>query len=200
MLGLIQNLLLRLVEERTGSQGRNAVLEGAGVPLSRLFRIGEDYPDVEFQRLLQSALRVTGLDEGRFLTAYAELFFRDARERWPAWFTSSPHSRSFIEKQCAIHNIFASGLGDQGARAAVADKFRVERHADRILTHYRSPNRLCGLYKALALRVVDYYGDSVEIMEHRCMHRGDEECEIELRWSSFKGGTDGVREPLLSQR
>jgi hypothetical protein len=49
---------------------------------------------------------------------------------------------------------------------------------DRIITHYRSPNRHCHLYISLAEEVLKLYAEEALIEELRCMKQGDEECEI----------------------
>jgi len=79
---------------------------------------------------------------------------------------------------------------DPDSRKAVVDKFRIERFDDKIVTHYRSPNKLCSLYKALARWMFSHYGDEALIEETKCMHRGDEECEIHVIWRNLKNVRD----------
>jgi hypothetical protein len=54
------------------------------------------------------------------------------------------------EMQPRIHNTFAVGLQGPEERNAVRDKFRLEKVGDELVVHYRSPNRLCEIYKAIA--------------------------------------------------
>ena len=54
MIGLIQKILLDLVEEKAGPEAVIAVKRAAGVPLDRIFRIGEVYSDTEWQNLLSA--------------------------------------------------------------------------------------------------------------------------------------------------
>jgi hypothetical protein len=187
MLGLIQKLLLDLVEERAGEQAVAEVLRLAGAPADRVFRIGEAYSDDEWQRLFRAACEVMHSSEAEIMDAYAEVFGRDALHRFPMWFRMSANSREFLERQATIHNVFASGVRDPGARKAVVDKFRIEKRPGEIVTHYRSPNRLCSLYKALARWMVRHYGDDATIEESKCMLRGDDECEIHVAWKRLGG-------------
>jgi hypothetical protein len=182
MIGLIQKLLLDLVEEKRGPEAVATVRERAGVPPDRVFRISEPYPDDEWQRLLGAAAEALGLDQEQTLEAYADVFARDALTRFAGWFETSRGAREMLERQVIIHNVFASGLRDPEARRAVADKFRIERQADRIVTHYRSANKLCAMYRALARWMLRHYGEEAVIEERRCMLRGDEECEIHVIW------------------
>jgi hypothetical protein len=120
------------------------------------------------------------------MDAYAEVFCRDALSRFPKWFEMSANSREFLERQVTIHNVFASGVRDPGARKAVADKFHIEKRPGEIVTHYRSPNRLCSMYKSLARWLFRHYGDEATIEEPKCMLRGDEECELHVVWRKLR--------------
>jgi hypothetical protein len=186
MIGLIQKLLLDLVEEKAGPEAVTAVKRAAGVPLDRVFRIGEVYSDTEWQNLLSAACRVLGANEDQVMELYADVFGRDALVRFSRWFEMSANSREFLERQITIHNVFASGVVDPNKRKAVVDKFRIETFDDKIVTHYRSPNKLCSLYKALARWMFSHYADEAVIEETKCMHRGDEECEIHVIWKNLK--------------
>jgi hypothetical protein len=185
MVGLIQKMLLDLVEEEGGAGAVSEVRRRAGVPADRIFRIGEVYPDEEWQRLLCAAREVLHYSEAEAMDAYAEVFGRDALARFPMWFDMSANSREFLERQITIHNVFASGVRDPEARKAVVDKFRIEKLPDEIVTHYRSPNRLCALYKSLARWMFRHYGDEAVIDEQKCMLRGDDECEIHVIWKKL---------------
>jgi Haem-NO-binding len=187
MIGLIQKVLLDLVEERAGVDAVSAVRLSAGVPPDRVFRIGEVFSDDEWQRLLRAACDVLHCNETEAMDAYAEVFGRDALTRFPKWFEMSANSREFLERQIVIHNVFASGVRDPEARKAVVDKFRIETHNGEIVTHYRSPNRLCSLYKSLARWMFRHYGDEAILEEPKCMARGDDECEIHVIWRELRG-------------
>ena len=183
MIGLIQKVLLDLVEK---AGGREAVLEvkrRAEVPADKSFRLDVAYSDDEFRRLFAATCDVLRVTPQQACVAYADAFGRDALVRFPAWFAMCKTGRQFLEKQPLIHNAFATGLADPAARKAVTDKFQVTSLGDELVTRYRSPNRLCALYKALAQWMLDHYGDRATIDEPRCLLRGDDECEIRLRWA-----------------
>ncbi len=184
MVGLIQKVCIDVVEKLGGAEAVLRVRERAGLPSDRLFRLGEVYADDECQRLFQASAEVLGLSEAEFLNAYADRFGRDAQKRFSRWFDLAQNSRQFLEFQTTIHNTFASGVVDPQARQAVKDKFVVEKIDQRnIITHYRSPNKFCKLYRALGSWMADYYGDEIEFEEPKCLHRNDEECEIHVKWT-----------------
>ena len=184
MIGLIQKVALDVVEQLGGVTALERVRERAALPSDRLYRLGDAYPDDECQRLFQAAIEILELTEDAFLNSYADRFGRDVQRRFGKWFDLAQNSRQFLEFQTTIHNTFASGVVDPAARQAVKDKFNVETIDSRnIITHYRSPNRLCKLYRALGQWMAGYYGDQIEFEDPQCQLRGDDECEIHVRWT-----------------
>ena len=199
MIGLIQKILLDLVEERAGPAAVLEVKKSAGVPPERIFRLGEVYSDAEWQNLFSAACRVLDANEEQVMELYADVFGRDALTRFSKWFEMSANSREFLERQITIHNVFASGVLDPHSRKAVVDKFRIETFDDKIVTHYRSPNQLCSLYKALARWMFSHYGDEAVIEESKCMRRGDDECEIHVIWKNLKRRADDANKAATTR-
>lgn len=182
MVGLIQKVLLDLIHEVAGPVAVAEVRRLAQIPEGHNFRLDTAYPDDEWQRLLAATGRVLNKSQDELEVAYAAYFGRDALRRWPVWFEMSANARQFLERQQTIHNTFATGMRDADARSGIRDKFRIEARPHELVTHYRSPNNLCGLYKALAQWVLDHYDERATIEETSCTKRGDAECEIHIRW------------------
>ena len=79
----------------------------------------------------------------------------------------------------------ASGLKTQEDRKAVTDKFFAEQvRPGFVRVNYRSPNKLCALYKALAHEVAALYGEKLQVSCERCMKRGDAECCFAINWQT----------------
>ena len=176
MLGYPLKLLLNAIERIHGPEAVVQTLIEAGLPADRVYRLNEPYADSEAHSLHAAAIkRITTED-------IAAAFFEDTRERFPTWFEMCKSSREFLELQPQIHNTFAVGLQRPEERDAVLDKFRLEKLDDQLIVHYRSPNRLCDMYKAIAKRVFQHYHDKATIDEPFCMNRGDAECELRIRW------------------
>jgi len=177
VLGYPLKLLLNAVETRHGQEAVVRTLAEAGIPEDRVYRLNEPYPDSEAQRLLAAVTRRISLED------IAEAFFTDTVIRFPTWFAMCKSSREFLEMQPEIHNTFAVGLQRPEDRDAVREKFRLEKLDRELVMHYRSPNRLCDMYKAIAQRVIRHYQETATIDEPRCMKRGDRDCEMRIRWS-----------------
>lgn len=184
MLGYPFRPLLQAIEVKAGPGAVDQAKRRAGVPPERVYRMSETYDDEECQRLLAAAGEVLALGVEETCDAWAEAFLRDTQKRFPAWYEMCASSRALLECHPEIHAGFAAGLEDPEAGRAVASKFRIEKLERELIVHYRSPNRLCLLYRALARRVIAHYGDEASIAEKRCPHRGDDECEFHIRWVS----------------
>ncbi|MDJ0951526.1 MAG: heme NO-binding domain-containing protein [Alphaproteobacteria bacterium] len=184
MLGYPFRPLLQAIEAKGGPAAVAEVKRRAGVPADRVYRMSETYLDEECQRMMAATGEVLGLGLEETCDILAEAFLKDTLKRFPAWYEMCANSRALLEYHPEIHNGFAASLTDPKASQAVTDKFRLEKLEDELIVHYRSPNRLCMLYRALARRVVAYYGDEASIEEPRCLHRGDPECEFRIRWTS----------------
>lgn len=177
LLGYPIKILLNAIESRHGLEAVAQTLADAGLPADRLYRLNEPYPDSEVERLTAAAFRHISLEE------VAEAFFKDALLRFPTWFEMCKTSRQFLEMQPEIHNTFAVGLQRPEERQAVQDKFRLEKLKDELVVHYRSPYRLCDMYKGIAEHVFRHYREKASIDEPKCMNRGDAECELRIRWN-----------------
>lgn len=177
MLGYPLKLLLNAIESRYGHEAVVHTLAEAGLPSDRVYRLNEPYADSEAQRLTAAAAQRISVED------IAEAFFKDTLARFPTWFEMCKTSRQFLEMQPEIHNTFGLGLQRPEERDAVRDKFRLEKLDDELVVHYRSPNRLCDMYKAIARHVFLHYQDQATIDEPLCMKRGDEECELRIRWA-----------------
>lgn len=182
MIGLMQKILFDFVEESGGAQAVAEIKRRASVPERKRYRLDTVYPDDEWQRLFRAAGEVLSLSQDDLEAAFAEFFGVDAARRWPTWFRMSTSARQLLERQQTINNTFAAAMRDPKLRQNIEDKFRLDKLDHEIVTHYRSPNQLCGFYKALARWVLDRYEEDAAIDETRCLRRGDSECEIHIRW------------------
>ena len=183
MVGLIQKLLMDLIEESAGAEASAEVKRRADVPADRVFRMDEFYDDEEWRRLFAATCEVLNITPEQAEEAFADFFFKDSQRRWPMWFKMSKNAREFLIRQPAIHNGFATGVRDAEARQAITDKFEVKENGQDLVVHYRSPNKLCGLYMKLAERTINLYGDDATVHEKRCSKNGDAECEIHVQWA-----------------
>ncbi len=183
MVGLIHTILFNMVDQLAGHEKTRKIREAAGVASDAEFRIDENYDDAEFRNVLAAAREQLGLTQQQAEAAFAKAFYEDSKERWPTWFAISKSGRDFLKRQPSIHNGFATGVSDPEARPIIRDKFRLEERDDRLIVHYRSPNKLCGVYVELAKLVLAHYNETADIEHVSCQNNGDDACEIHVIWN-----------------
>ena len=188
MIGLIQKTLLDFVEHHKGPEGVVIVKRMAQVDPLCEFRIGDVYSDKEWRRLAEAAFEFVNMPEQLFWEGLVEEFAEITLRLFPAWFKMAKSAREFIELQPTIQNVFARGLHNPGAQKAVREKFSIQVSPLSIIKTYCSPNKLCKLYVGMTYWLMRYYGDQAEITEPKCLHRGDEECEIHMTWTEQTQG------------
>ena len=184
MIGLIPRVLLDLITAAGGPTAAAEVRRRAGVSPEKRLAMSDIYDDAQWRRLFAATCEVLNVSQSQAEDLFAEHFLADALKRWPVWFQMSASARQLLERQPSIHNSLAAGLHDPRVRKSTADKFRIEKRDRELIAHYRSPNELCGLYKALARRVLTHYGERATVEETQCMKEGAGECVIHIRWTS----------------
>jgi hypothetical protein len=86
--------------------------------------------------------------------------------------------------QPKIHNSLASGGLSSESRQKIIDKFQIQKIPEGLIIIYSSPNKHCGLFKELALWLMNYYGDIGVITETKCLKQNDPICEIKIIWNN----------------
>ena len=175
---------MELVTSAYGADAAAEIRHRAGCADNLDFRINEVYDDEVWRNLLVASTEVLHCSAEMLEEEYARYFLKDAQQRWPAWFKMSKSAREFLERHPAVHNNFADAVRDPASRDQIRDKFRIEKQEDKIITHYRSPNRHCHLYISLAREVLKLYGEEASIEHVKCVKLGDPECEIWISWPS----------------
>ena len=181
MLGLVPKLLIEFVTTEYGLETANEIRSRAGCGETD-FRINEVYEDSLWRSMAVATAQVLGWSGEELEERYARYFIKDAEKRWPVWFEMSKTARQFLERHPSVHNNFADAVRDPGSRDRIKDKFHIEKLPDRLVTHYRSPNRHCHLYVSMAREVLARYGETATIEQQKCVKRGDSECEIWITW------------------
>ena len=91
-----------------------------------VFRMNEPYPDTQWQAMFDAACGVLQKTSIEIEHLYAKAFFTFTYEHFRSWYDMCANAREFLELQPMIHNSFATGLREPGARRAVTEKFRLD--------------------------------------------------------------------------
>lgn len=174
MIGWVPHVLTAFLDEVGGPQTCREILAEAGFDPDIRFRINADYADALCRRILDVACVRLGVTEEAAFELFAPFFLARSREMFPAFFVHRPDVRAFLLHQPEVHNTLAAGL-KEGERSQVASKFRVEPMPGGARVFYRSPNRLAGLYAAVARRLGEELGQATRVV-FEAGGPGDAEC------------------------
>jgi hypothetical protein len=175
--GIVFGELKQYVAARLGADAWDGLLAGAGIG-PKLYLAIQEYPDQELGAILEAAERQTGMsipailqDFGDFIGPHLVRMYRMYIQ--PEWKTLDviEHTEERVHKMVRLQH--------RGARPPYLSTTR--RSEDEIVVHYSSARRLCSLAKGIALGIARHYGETLEVKDLTCMHRGAATCEILLR-------------------
>jgi hypothetical protein len=176
MHGIVFGELKQYVAARLGDTAWGELLTDAAIG-PKLYLAIQEYPDEELGAILQAASRRTGLSAADLLQDFGDFIGPHLVHMYrmyilPEWKTLDviEHTEERIHKMVRLQH--------RGARPPYLSTTR--RGDDEIVIHYSSARRLCALAKGIAKGIARHYGETVEIRDLTCMHKGAETCEILL--------------------
>jgi len=175
MHGLILGSFRDYVVAEHGAATEREVMEGEPIYL-----LSEAYPDERFTSLVVRASRLTGLSPEKLLHGFGAFAAEKTFARlYPALFDLSPTAREFLlTVETPIHQVVRVAIPD-----ALPPELEVsEVGSGAVAIVYTSKRRLCSMLRGLVEGTARHYGETVEIEEQTCMHRGDASCTFELRF------------------
>jgi predicted hydrocarbon binding protein len=174
MNGVFHKGLKDFTVERYGRDTWRAARDAAGVE-ERVYLPVDSFPDHEFIELVQ-ALAAEAPDSpfevleafGRFVAGrLVETYGGMIEDDWDAM-DLLEHLESSVHEPLRTHN-------------ERLDPPRIEATRDgpsQVTIRYRSPRKLCPVATGLIRGVADHYDQEVYVSEPRCMHEGDDLCEL----------------------
>lgn len=177
MHGMIFGELKKFVDSNLGGDSWVTLLDKAGLD-KRVYIPVKEYPDKEAVQLVVTASEITGIKIpdllrtfGKYMVPDLLLLFR--RQIQPDWNLMDLYAQ--IED--TIHNVVR--LRNPGAKPP---QLRVERKSpEEVVIFYSSSRRMCALGIGLIQGIAETFGESVDINESTCMHKGDACCTIAVK-------------------
>jgi predicted hydrocarbon binding protein len=177
MHGTIFAELQKYVVTKLGPPAWPALLTEAGLA-GRAYDALEEYPDAEAGQLVAAASRLTGNEAGAILEDFGEFIAPDLLEMY--WGVVRPEWRTLdvVEHtERAVHEVVR--LQNPGARPPYLEATRTS--PDEVLVKYTSPRRMCAVAVGIVRGLARHFGESVDVEQATCMHRGDASCLIRVR-------------------
>lgn len=151
------------------------IREGAGVEGKRYTPVAS-YPDAELLALVETAVEISGVEEPRLLRSFGQHVVPTLVDMYGVYIQDSWTWLELIENvEETIHQALRTGDSLEYEPPAIA----ATRIDDGVaLVTYGSSRELCDVAVGLVEGIGDYYDESLEVYERRCMHRGASQCEI----------------------
>ncbi len=180
MMGVIMNYLLDFVTEIGGKDAREKIKEKVGLKEER-FQDNINYPEEEFQKLLEVILEVLNVDAETAEKEFAHWIIKRLQKDVPEYFRRAKSAYELLKNQPLVHREWPSLGGKPQAKISM-----VKCEPDEIIFRYESPNKLCTFMKTLIEDVFKIYGEKGEITEEECMKKGDHYCIIRVKFLGKK--------------
>ena len=177
MMGIIMQQLKNFIETQ-GKDKLDKILERSGFKDIEI-KPEEIYPESDFQKLVSATVEVLGIDANTAQIEFAKYVFPVLKEEFPGYFQTAKDTKTFLKRVPRIHLDLP---GIVGSSAGTVEKLKVIKD-DPFTIYYRSPNKLCILMKKLIELSAENYGQKAEIEEPKCMIRGDDHCEVVVKFA-----------------
>lgn len=175
MQGVVFHELRSLAQARLGPRGWESLLEQAGLP-RRVYLAFKDYPDTEVVALVDTAARMTSQPRLRVLEELGERLGPSLLRTYGVLVQPNWTVLDMVEHVERLHEQVRR---DAPLHPPGVVCLRVRR--DVVEVSYSSPRKLCGLGIGAIRGLARYLGQTVVVLERRCMHQGAPTCELEVR-------------------
>jgi hypothetical protein len=178
MKGVIFNLLEQVVVRHHGEDMWDELLHAAD--LSGVYTSLGSYPDEHIGKLVAAAAEQLQLPPNEVLRWFGRQAMVVLAERYPAFFQPHKTARPFI---LSVNSIIHPEVGKLYP-GALTPRFDFSESEDGLLLRYHSQRRLCALAQGFIEGAAKYYGETASCHHLRCLHNGDSECRVQLRFGS----------------
>ena len=179
MKGIIFNVVEEVVTDRYGEDTWDALLEAAGLDGS--YTSLGSYPDEDLMRLVGAASEALSLPPDDVVRTLGEGAIPLLASRYSQFFEPHTSARPFL---LTLNDIIHPEVKKLYPGAIVPDfSFGTADNGDLVIG-YRSERQLCALAEGFIAGAAKHYGETVELTQTSCMHRGDDKCRIQCTFAA----------------
>jgi len=180
MHGTIFAELEKFVTAQLGEGAWGKLTKEAGIAPGRTYKPRFIYPDEELVALVQTGSKITGIPIPALLEAFGEFIAPQLLEMGRGSIQPSWRTLDVIEHtEESMHTVVR--LDMPGAAPPYLTASRTA--PNEVTVTYTSPRKLCAVGRGICRGIAKHYGESIEIEDTRCMHRGDSDCLMMVRSS-----------------
>ena len=182
MKGVVFNLLEVLVRREFGDEEWPRVARDAEVDSS--FTEAGNYPDASLRRLIVEVGKRARKTPGEALQWFGRHSMPLLHTMYPGFFDKQNSARDFV---LTLNDIIHPEVRRLYPDADVPwFDFDTRCGPNELILGYQSPRKLCLLAHGFVEGAADYYGETVDVEQTQCMHRGDAKCVFRLQFRPRK--------------
>ncbi|AOS43994.1 Heme NO binding protein [Lacunisphaera limnophila] len=182
MKGIVFHLLHQVVAQQYGEKTWDALLTEAG--LQGAYTSLGSYEDAELFKIVGAASRQLGLPPNDIVRWFGRGAIPLLAQHYARVFTPHTDARSFV---LTLNSVIHPEVRKMYPGADVPN-FDFDTSSPEVLVmHYRSKRKMCSFAEGLLLGAADHFGESATIDHTQCMHRGDPQCELRIRFAPAGG-------------
>lgn len=182
MKGVIFNILEELVEEKCGMQTWNEILQG--LEYEGIYTAAKSYPDDQLFALVAAVSDKLQMPAGDVVGVFGEYLFSQLAERYPIFLEQEPTLRGFLKSVDGVIHVEVRKLYDSPNLPSFVCQ---DKDQQTLVMEYRSPRQLCILAEGLIRGAAQHYGEQINIEHPRCMHNGEEHCDLVIHFADQEG-------------
>ena len=177
MHGIIHTALQKYVETTLGPGAWRIVLAKAGLG-SEIYTPLRTYPDAQIASLVAQAEALSGTPAATLLENFGEFLVPNYLSLYGALLKPEWRTLEVLENtEETVHRVVR--MRNPGAEPP---RLRVRRTApDEVELTYDSGRKLCAVARGIARGVAAQFAEPLEVVDRRCMLRGDATCVILFR-------------------
>jgi len=178
MKGIVFRLLETVVTKHHGEATWDRLLTDAG--LDGAYTSLGSYDDAELGKLVHAASQRLQLPPADIIRWFGREAMPLLSATYPMVFAPHRQTRAFV---LTLNSIIHPEVRKLYPGADVPN-FDFDTSSPEVLVmRYRSARRMCSFAEGLLLGAADHFRETAHIDHPRCMHRGDPECELRIRFT-----------------
>ncbi len=179
MKGVIFNLAEQVVTDAYGADTWDQLLDDAD--LDGAFTTLGNYPDAQLMAIVDAASVRLGVSATDVVRMVGKGALPLLALRYPAFFTPHTSTRPFL---LTLNDIIHPEVRKLYPGADVPEFGFEEQGEDVLLLEYRSRRQLCALAEGFIAGAAEHFGQSVTIVQPRCMLDGVDSCLLRCTFSA----------------
>lgn len=182
MKGIVFQLLHQVVAKKYGEPVWDTLLTDAGVEGS--YTSLGSYDDSELGKIVGAASRRLGLPADDIVRWFGREAMPLLAGHYPKVFEPYSDTRTFV---LTLNSIIHPEVRKMYPGAEVPDFDFDTSSPEELVMNYRSKRRMCSFAEGLLQGAAAHYRQAAIIAQPKCMHRGDECCELRIRFVPADG-------------